>query len=140
MDEGDPISNINLKKSISKLKSRNIFKNVDYTVKKGSEENLKVIDIKVEEKPTGEISAGAGIGTNGGSFALNVKEFNWLGKGQSLTFEIRHRVSWRSNNFFRSKLRFFSNAISYDFIASENNDKPDQGYENTLFLLDWNIF
>ena len=25
--------------------------------------NLKIIDISIEEKPTGEISAGAGIGT-----------------------------------------------------------------------------
>ena len=31
--------------------------------------------------PTGEISAGAGIGTNGGSFAFAVKENNYLGKG-----------------------------------------------------------
>ena len=31
--------------------------------------------------PTGEISAGAGIGTNGGSFGFNIKENNWLGKG-----------------------------------------------------------
>ena len=26
---------------------------------------LKIIEIKVEEKPTGEISAGAGVGTHG---------------------------------------------------------------------------
>jgi outer membrane protein insertion porin family len=36
--------------------------------------NLKIIDINVEEKPTGEISAGAGIGTNGGSFELNFRK------------------------------------------------------------------
>ena len=28
------------------------------------------------------------IGTNGGSFAFNIKESNWLGKGQSLIFEV----------------------------------------------------
>ena len=39
----------------------------------GSENNLKIIDINVEEKPTGEISAGAGIGTNGGTFAIRCK-------------------------------------------------------------------
>ena len=50
--------------------------------------NLKIIDIEVEEQPTGEISAGAGIGTNGGQFALNVSENNWLGKGQRLDFAI----------------------------------------------------
>ena len=39
----------------------------------------------MEEMPTGEISAGAGIGTDGGSFAFNVRENNWLGKGVSLS-------------------------------------------------------
>ena len=32
--------------------------------------DLKIININVEEKATGEISAGAGVGTDGGSFAL----------------------------------------------------------------------
>ena len=45
--------------------------------------NLKIININVEEKPTGEISAGAGIGTNGGTFAFNVQENNWLGEGKN---------------------------------------------------------
>ena len=88
IDEGDPFTKLGLEKSLAEIKARGIFKNVKYLVKNGSKENLKVIDIEVEEKPTGEISAGAGIGTNGGSFALNVKESNWLGKGQSLTFEL----------------------------------------------------
>ena len=64
VDEGDPYTKINLEKSISKLKARNIFKNVEYKIQEGSDNNLKVIDIEVEERPTGEISAGAGIGTS----------------------------------------------------------------------------
>ena len=46
---------------------------------------LKKLEIVVEEMPTGEISAGAGIGTDGGSFAFSVKENNWLGKGVQLS-------------------------------------------------------
>ena len=34
---------------------------MNYNVKDGSENNLKIIDINVEEQPTGEISAGAGV-------------------------------------------------------------------------------
>ena len=56
----------------------------------GSEKNLKKIKINVEEKPTGEISAGAGIGTNGGSFAVTVKENNYLG-GQTAWIWFRNR-------------------------------------------------
>ena len=34
--------------------------------------------------PTGEISAGAGIGTSGGSFMIGISENNWLGEGKRL--------------------------------------------------------
>ena len=70
LDEGDPFSNLNLEKSIAGLKSRRLFRNVEYEVSDGSKNNLKIINITVEEQPTGEISAGAGIGTTGGSFAI----------------------------------------------------------------------
>ena len=62
LDEGDPLTEIGLEKSISKIKSRRLFKEVDYKISDGSKNNLKIIDINVEQ-PTGEIGAGAGIGT-----------------------------------------------------------------------------
>ena len=43
-----------------------------------------MVEIKVEEQPTGELSAGAGVGTNGGSFAFNITENNWLGEEKNL--------------------------------------------------------
>ena len=133
LDEGDPISNINLKKSISKLKSRNIFKKVDYEVLDGTENNLKIINIKVEEQPTGEITAGAGIGTDGGLFAIGVKENNWLGTGKSVAFdfEIDSESITGVINYVDPNYNFLGNSLRYS-LASENNDKPDQGYENSL--------
>ena len=80
LDEGDPFTNLNLEKSISKIKARNIFNEVTYDIKEGSDKTTKVIDINVEERPTGEISAGAGVGTNGGSFAFSISENNWSAK------------------------------------------------------------
>ena len=66
IDEGDPFTNLGLQKSVSKIKSRNIFEKVTSEIEEGSEDNLKIINIDVKEKPTGEIMAGAGIGTDGG--------------------------------------------------------------------------
>ena len=88
LDEGDPFTKLSLEKSISQIKSRNIFQDVNYEIIDGSKDNLKVVNISVKEQPTGEISAGAGIGTNGGSFAINISENNWLGKGTKVNFEI----------------------------------------------------
>ena len=38
------------------------------------QKDLKIIDIFVEEKSTGEISAGAGVGTDGGTVAFLSKK------------------------------------------------------------------
>ena len=87
IDEGDPFTKLSLDKSIAEIKARNIFK-VNYEVTDGSATNSKIININVEEKATGEISAGAGIGTSGGSFAVNIKENNWLGEGKRVAFDV----------------------------------------------------
>ena len=39
------------------------------------------MEIIVEEKPTGEITAGAGTGTDGTTFQFAITENNYLGKG-----------------------------------------------------------
>ena len=133
LDEGDPFTKLSLDKSIAEIKERNLFKRVDYNVSEGSKKNLKIINIDVEEKPTGEISAGAGIGTDGGSFAINIKENNWLGQGKSVAFDIEvdseslaGTISYLDPNY-----DFLGNSISYA-LSSESNDKPDQGYENSV--------
>ena len=81
-------TNLNLEKSIAEIKQRNIFKDVTFEVVEGSEDGLKLVNINVEEKPTGEISAGAGVGTNGGTFTMGVRENNWLGEGKKVSFDI----------------------------------------------------
>ena len=83
VDEGDPFNEILFNRSISNLKSLNIFKNVDY-ISKDTDQSNKVIDIIVEERPTGEIFAGAGTGTTGSSITAGVKENNYLGLGIKL--------------------------------------------------------
>tara|TARA_A100001011_G_scaffold399717_1_gene509786 strand:+ start:1704 stop:3938 length:2235 start_codon:yes stop_codon:yes gene_type:complete len=133
LDEGDPFTDLKLKKSISKIKSRNIFGEVKDKVSQGSSPDLKIIDISVEEKPTGEVSAGAGVGTNGGSFAIMVKENNWLGEGKNVSFDLdltqeslRGTVNYTDPNY-----DLLGNSLNYSF-SSTQSDKPNQGYENTI--------
>ena len=81
IDEGDPFNKILFQKSINNIKSTNIFKSVEAKVVNTDNELEKIIDITVEEKPTGQISAGAGIGTSGASTSFGIQENNFLGKG-----------------------------------------------------------
>ena len=49
LDEGDPFTNINLDKSIAKIKSRNIFITVTAKVKNGSQDNLKLLTLLLKK-------------------------------------------------------------------------------------------
>ncbi|NQV77032.1 MAG: outer membrane protein assembly factor BamA, partial [Lutibacter sp.] len=79
--EGDVFNSFNIARSLDSLKILNIFKKVNIDTK--DEENSKNINvnISVEEKPTGEISAGAGVGTAGAVISFMLKESNLFGKG-----------------------------------------------------------
>ncbi len=133
LDEGDPFTKLGLDKSVANIKSRNIFKSVKTNITDGSSSDLKIIDIEVEEKPTGEISAGAGVGTDGGTFAIKVKENNWLGEGKKVSFDVelseeslKGEVIYENPNY-----NLLGNSLKYS-LTNVTNDKPDQGYENTL--------
>ena len=83
IDEGDAYNEILFNKSIANLKSLGIFKNVNYATNNNDKSN-QTIDITVEEKPTGEIFAGAGTGTTGSNISGGIKENNYLGLGIKL--------------------------------------------------------
>ena len=85
VDEGDPLNNLLFEKSIANIKSKNIFDNVkNEIVDSKTNPNSKIINITVEEKPTGEIYAGIGAGTGGSSISAGIKENNYMGKGIKL--------------------------------------------------------
>ncbi|MDA7606604.1 outer membrane protein assembly factor BamA [Pelagibacteraceae bacterium] len=133
LDEGDPFNSLKLDQSIAKLKSRNIFGEIKKTVTDGSIKGQKIIDIEVEEKPTGEISAGAGIGTNGASFAFNIRENNWLGRG----IQVQTNVDVSKENFTggisysNPNYNYTGNTLTY-FANNSSNDKPDSGFTNSI--------
>ena len=151
IDEGDPYNEILANKSLNNLKSLNFFKSVKTDVITGKNLNSKIINYKFEEKPTGEIVAGAGVGTDGGSIFFGVKENNYLGKGLSVntnatisTESLKGNFSITNPNFNNSDKSFFIN------IKAEETDKlKDFGYKtnktgfslgtNFEYLKDFNL-
>ena len=108
VDEGDPYNKILFDKSINNIKSSGIFKNAKSEII-NSKNNNKVINITVEEMPTGEIVAGVGTGTGGSTLSAGLKEKNYLGKGIMLDTnfalsedEVRGKFSILNPNFKNS--------------------------------------
>ena len=84
IDEGDPFNELLQAKSVNNIKALNIFNTVEAKIEEGSTIDTKVITYNVEEKPTGEIIAGAGVSNDGTSFGFSVTENNYQGKGVAL--------------------------------------------------------
>ena len=81
VDEGDAFNELLHKKTLNDLRGLNFFRKIEDQITNGSLQNQKIINITVDEKPTGEIMAGAGIGSSGGTVAFGIKENNFLGRG-----------------------------------------------------------
>ena len=132
IDEGDPFNEILYNKSINEIKSLNYFRNVTSEIL--DEDNAKIINIYVEEKPTGEISAGAGFGTSGATFLFQVRENNYLGKGIGLDTQaeineesIKGSISLIDPNYKNSDKSAFMT-----IKANETDRLDDFGYKSNV--------
>jgi len=121
IDEGDDFNSILATKSINNLKSLNIFESVDSKIIENEIDKTKTIEISVVEKATGEIMAGAGVGTDGSTVTFAVKENNYLGRGVALKSEltvseetIKGQFSVTNPNFKNSDKSVYSNIQSLE--------------------------
>ena len=139
IDEGDPYNELLSAKSINNLRSINLFKSVSSEVKDGSDISTKIIDISVEEKPTGEISVGAGAGSEGGTIGFSVSENNFLGRGIKLSSSINLTEDSIRGDFTVNNPNFnYSGKSLFTSVSSTAIDKlTDNGYKTnkTAFSL-----
>jgi len=133
VDEGDPYSVLLVNKSINKLKSRNIFGEVNQKITEGSSPDLKVLEISVEEKATGEISAGAGVGTDGTAFMVSVSENNWLGRGINLksSLDLTEETISGAIAVTNPNYNYSGNEVSASLDVSASDRTVNSGYKSS---------
>ena len=133
IDEGDPYSALLINKSINKLKAKNIFGEVKSEIKEGSSPDLKVLQVSVEEKATGEIMAGAGVGTAGTSFMASVSENNWLGRGITLqsTLNVSEEKLSGDISLVNPNYNYSDNTVFGSFSLASSDFTNTSGYKSS---------
>ena len=133
VDEGDPFNEILFNKSVNNIQSLGIFKKVKTDVNDGSNDSFKEINIDVEERPTGEISLTAGIGTAGETIGAGIKENNFLGKGIKLNTNLELTSDSIKGQFVYAKPNFnYSDNTLFTSIKSSTSDfLTDSGYKTS---------
>ena len=133
VDEGDPFNKLLHAKSINNIKALRIFEDVKDEIIPIPNSQQKDIKITVQEKPTGEILASAGVGNDGGTVGFSVSEKNFMGRGvglvSSLTLsEERVKGQFTVNN---PNFNFTEKSLSTSIFAINTDKMADSGYDSS---------
>ena len=137
VDEGDPFNKLLHSKSINNLKALRIFADVKDEIISTENSQQKDIKIIVEEKPTGEILASAGVGNDGGTIGFSISEKNFLGRGvglvSSLTLseeKVKGEFTVENPNFNYSEKSLSTSvfAVNTDKMAESGYDSSEAGF------------
>ena len=133
IDEGDPFNEILFNKSVNEIQSLGIFKKVKTDIENGSDPSLKIINLNVEERPTGEISISAGFGTEGETIGGGIKENNFLGKGINLNTNLELTADSLKGQFIYAKPNFnyTDNTLFTSLKSSTSDFLTDFGYKTS---------
>ncbi len=95
--EGDPLNRREISEATDKIRATGFFGKVDVETREGSAPDQAVVDVNVEEIPTGSLSFGVGFSTGeGASLTASLTERNFLGRGQSLSLSFSTLADSRS--------------------------------------------
>ena len=133
VDEGDPFNKLLHAKSINNLKALRIFADVKDEVIPGQNPQQKDIKITVEEKPTGEILASAGVGNDGGSLGFSISEKNFMGRGIGLISSLslseeKVKGEFTINN---PNFNYTEKSLSSSVFAINTDKMNESGYDSS---------
>ena len=85
MAEGDPFNPREIRQTAERIRALGFFSSADVNAREGTRPDQVILDVDVEEAPTGSLSFGGTYSTTDG-FGLQVafQERNFLGRGQTL--------------------------------------------------------
>ena len=123
LGEGDPYNRALVDRAERRLKNLNYFKTVKITNEPGSAPDRVVVNVNVEEKPTGEFSISGGYSTaNGWMSEVSVADRNLMGRGQFAKASVSYGQYSRGFNlsFVEPYLLGYRMAGGIDFYGQQN--------------------
>lgn len=81
--EGDPFNPREIREAAERIRALGFFSDAEVQAREGSSPDQVIVDVDVEEQPTGSLTFGASFSSNDGvGFAIQFSERNFLGRGQ----------------------------------------------------------
>lgn len=126
--EGDPFNPREVRQSAERIRALGFFGDAQVNAEPGSSPDQVIVNVDLEEQPTGSLSFGLSYGVQSGAgFNIGFAESNFLGRGQAVgvnvstgTDSVNSSISFAEPAFLGRDLRFKFN-IFYTETNNENS-------------------
>lgn len=136
--EGDPFNPREIRESAERIRALGFFSKADVEAREGTSPDQVIVDVNVEEQPTGSLSFGVSYSVDTGPGAtVAFTESNFLGRGQYLSFSLTTGADSNSSQFVFAEPAFLGRDVTFRFVLShtETDQANGESYRTTETLL-----
>lgn len=132
--EGDPFNPREIRESAERVRALGFFGDANVEAREGSTPQQVVIDVDVEERPTGSLSFGGSYSTSGGfGAAITFSERNFLGRGQQLSLGVTTGVDSSNYSFSFTEPAFLGRDVAFNFSLNYlETDNSNAEYDTAI--------
>jgi outer membrane protein insertion porin family len=130
--EGDPFNPREIERAAERIRALGYFETADVETRQGSAADQVLVDVNVVEQPTGSLSFGASYSIdNGIGFIVGFSERNFLGRGQTLSFDLQAGTQDSSSQITFIEPFFLGRDLRFRFSAFYEQSDFDNVSYNT---------
>ena len=132
--EGDPFNPREIRAAAERIRALGYFGTSDVNAREGSSPEQVVVDVKVSEEPTGNLSFGATYSVSSGAgLLLEYSERNFLGRGQQLNFAINSGVDNRLYELKFAEPAFLHDDLRFGLdLSFKETDNQNAAYDTRV--------
>ncbi len=130
--EGDPFNPREVRQAAERIRALGFFVDASVNAEPGTAGDQVVVNVDLEEQPTGKLSFGASYGAQSG-VALNIgfSETNFLGRGQAISANISNGTDNRDISLNFAEPAFLGRDLKFKFGAYYKTSEQQDAKYNT---------
>ena len=128
--EGDPFNPREIRNAAERIRALGFFSTADVQTRQGTSQDQIIVDVDVEEQPTGSLTFGGSYSDDSG-FALlvNFSERNFLGRGQRIAVNVESGDETSQTTFSFTEPAFLARDLAFGI----NIGYVTEAYDNASY-------
>ncbi|WP_374371701.1 outer membrane protein assembly factor BamA [Tabrizicola sp.] len=130
--EGDPFNPREIRQSAERIRALGFFSDAKVSTDQGSDPDQVVVNVDVEEQPTGSLSFGMSYSVSSGvGFNIGFSETNFLGRGQALSLNISTASKNQNSSFSFTEPALLGRDLKFNISGYYKTSNSDYSYYDT---------